>query len=467
MFLQDFNYTLAHIPGHQNTVADLLSWRSDLNKEVNTNEPRILLPDTLFSEPQHDSLHKTFLEDNAEHQRSILQQIHDSPIDGHPGIANTWELVKQSYEGPWLREFVEEYLKGCAKCQESKMNLPRSKASLQRFDTHVEDGPFQYLSMDLITDLPKSEGYNSILTIVDQGCSKVAKFISCMKTIDGPGVAKEYLHHLVSWFGLPQQIISDRDPRFTSNFSHIICKDTGIQQNLSTAFHPWTDRQTEQMNAWVEQYLRPWTSNRPHDWAQLLPMAEFAHNSWKHNVAQKSPHELLMGTYPQVNIQLIKENIPAMINRLQELTEARQSAQEWLQMIQKAKDNKTPRNPRGKMTERLKKGNQVWLEGKNLSIKGKRKLMPKRYGPFTITEEVTPVAFRLDLPESMKVHDVFHINLLSPYKETEAYGTPFAWPPPIIDKSEEEYEIDAILDVKKQKGTSGKCHICLTCLKCD
>jgi RNase H-like domain found in reverse transcriptase/Reverse transcriptase (RNA-dependent DNA polymerase) len=71
-FLQDFNYTLAHIPRHQNTVADLLSRRSDLNKGVNTDEPRILLPDTLFSEPQHDSLHKTFLKDDTKHRRSIL-----------------------------------------------------------------------------------------------------------------------------------------------------------------------------------------------------------------------------------------------------------------------------------------------------------------------------------------------------------------------------------------------------------
>jgi hypothetical protein len=79
-FLQDFNYTLTHIPGHQNTVADLLSQRSDLNKGVNADEPCILLPDTLFSEPQHDSLRKTFLKDDTEHERLILRQIHDSPI---------------------------------------------------------------------------------------------------------------------------------------------------------------------------------------------------------------------------------------------------------------------------------------------------------------------------------------------------------------------------------------------------
>jgi Integrase zinc binding domain len=130
--------------------------------------------------------------------------LHDSPVSGHPGISNTWDLVKRSYKGPRLREFMEEYVKGCAKCQESKTNLPQSKAPLQHFDTHVEEGPFQYVSMDHIMDLPKSENYNSILTIVDQGCSKAAKFIPCTKEINGPGVAKKYLRHLAPWFGLPK-----------------------------------------------------------------------------------------------------------------------------------------------------------------------------------------------------------------------------------------------------------------------
>jgi len=109
--------------------------------------------------------------------------------------------------------------------------------------------------MDLITDLPKSQGFDSILTIVDQGCSKAAKFIPCTKTIDGTGVVLKYLKHLVPWFGLPKQIILDQDPRFTSAFAKEMCKALGIQQNLSTAFHPRTDGQTERMNAWIEQYL--------------------------------------------------------------------------------------------------------------------------------------------------------------------------------------------------------------------
>jgi hypothetical protein len=208
-FLQDFNYQLEHITGTSNTIADLLSRRKDLNKGVNTELPRILLPNHLFSDT---TIQKTFLSNNKNERREVLKQIHDSPAGGRPGIANTWELVRQHYEGPKLCEFVEEYVKGCAKCQESKTNLPRRKASLQCFDVLASAGPFQYVSMDLITDLPRSDGYDFILTIVDQGCSKAAKFIPCYKTIDGPGVALKYLKHLVPWFGLPKRIISDCDP---------------------------------------------------------------------------------------------------------------------------------------------------------------------------------------------------------------------------------------------------------------
>ena len=130
-YLQDFDYVLEHISGTTNTIADLLSRCHDLNKGVNLEEPHILLPDSLFSR-------KTFLEDDPETRQSILCQLHDTPSTGHPGIANTWELVRTHYEGPCLRQFIEEYVKGCAQCQESKTNLHRTKAPLQCFDVPAE-----------------------------------------------------------------------------------------------------------------------------------------------------------------------------------------------------------------------------------------------------------------------------------------------------------------------------------------
>jgi len=271
--------------------------------------------------------------------------------------------------------------------------------------------------MDLITDIPKSQGFDSILTIVDQGCSKAAKFIPCTKMIDGTGVALEYLKHLIPWFGLPKRIISDRDPQFTSAFAKEMCKALGIQQNLSTAFHPHTDGQTEHMNAWIEQYLRPWTSGKPSAWSQLLPVAEFAHNSWKHDVARQSPYELLIGIKPQVILKHLESPTPAVETRLRLLDKARQSAQKLLQHVQNCKDNK-------KLME-IKEGDQVWLKGRNLTIAGNHKLSPKRYGPFKVLQKISPVAMQLALPPSMKIHNVFHMDLLLPYKKTEQYGTPF------------------------------------------
>jgi len=97
-------------------------------------------------------------------------------------------------------------------------------APLYHFNTHVEQGSFQYISMDLIIDLPPLNKYNAILTIVDQGCSKAAKFLPCKKTIDGQGIAQLYFRHLLPWFGIPKQVISDRDPQFTSHFTRAICK---------------------------------------------------------------------------------------------------------------------------------------------------------------------------------------------------------------------------------------------------
>jgi len=157
-------------------------------------------------------------------------------------------------------------------------------------------------------------------------------------------------------------------------------------------------------------------------------------------VARKSPHKLLIGIKPQVILKHLEGPVPAVETRLRLLDESRLLAQELLQNVQSRKDNK-------KLTE-IKEGDQVWLEGRNLSIASNRKLSPKRYGPFKVSQKISPVAMRLDLPASMKIHNVFHTDLLLPYKETEQYGTPYTRPPPIID-SEEEYEIKNILDTRR------------------
>jgi len=309
-FLQDYNFEIIHFPGKSNTIADLLSQRKDFEEGVNPNKSVTLLPETLFTSKEI-KVNKVYLEDNPETRRKVLQEIHDAPTGGHPGISNTYNLVKRNYEGPQLCKFVEDYVKGCATCQETKVITHMKHAPLYHLNTFVEQGPFQYVSMDLITDLPTSNTYDSILMIVDQGYSKAAKFIPCNKTIDGQGIAKLYLQHLFPWFGIPKRIISDRDPRFTSNFSKAICKATNIQQNISSAFHPHTDGQTERMNLWIENYLKEFVNGQQDNWSTLLPIAEFAHNSWKHKHTKYTPHQLILGINPSANLSIKEDTNPS------------------------------------------------------------------------------------------------------------------------------------------------------------
>jgi hypothetical protein len=417
------------------TIADLLSRRQDFKGGVNPNEHVTILPDYLFAR-------KIYLEDNPETRRQVLHQIHDSPVGGHPGISNTWSLVKHRYQGPRLHQFVENYVKGCAKCQESKVITHMKRAPLYPFDTHVEQGPFQYVSMDLITDLPRSNRYDAILTIVDQGCSKAAKFLPCNKTIDGQGVAQLYFEHLFPWFGIPKRIISDRDPRFTSHFAKAVCKATGIQQNISTAFHPRTDGQTERMNRWIEDYLRQFVIGRQNNWSTLLPVAEFAHNSWKHEHTKHTPHELITGINPIASIDTPDDSVPAAQERLKQVQESRSDAQKALQ--RRIKPLNLPRS--------FVIGDKVWLDARNLKVRTpSRKLSPRRYGPYQVLKQMSPVTYRLQLPKSLRIHDVFHVDLLIPYHETEEHGANYAQPPPELVDGEEEYEVEDIINERTSR----------------
>jgi transposase InsO family protein len=151
--------------------------------------------------------------------------------------------------------------------------------------------------MDLIMGLPKSEGYDAILTIVDHRCSQAAIFLPCSTTIMGVGIAQLYLEHVFRWFGLPQKIISDRDPCFTSHFIRELTKGLGIDQNLSMAFHPQTDGLSERTNQWVEQYLHLITINQA-EWSKWLSMATAVHNNSRNSTTGFAPSELLIGWEP-------------------------------------------------------------------------------------------------------------------------------------------------------------------------
>ena len=95
----------------------------------------------------------------------------------------------------------------------------------------------------------------------------------------------------------------------------------------------------------------------------------------------------------------------------------------------------------------FEEGEQVWLEGHNLKTHHPMaKLAPRRYGPFPINKKLSPVTYRLSLPSSMKIHPVFHVDLLTRYQETTAHGPNYEWPPPDIIDGEPEWEVEKIIN---------------------
>jgi transposase InsO family protein len=165
---------------------------------------------------------------------------------------------------------------------------------------------FSHIAMDLVTRLSKSEGHDTILTIVNHGCSRVAIFLPCSTTITSAGITQLYLEHLFRWFRLPQKIISDQDPRFTSHFARELTKGLGIDQNLSTAFHPQTDGLSERTNQWVEQYLCLITINQ-NKWSKWLPMATAVHNNSRSSTTGFAPNELLIRWEPPLSMEQCSE----------------------------------------------------------------------------------------------------------------------------------------------------------------
>ena len=149
--------------------------------------------------------------------------------------------------------------------------------------------------MDLITGLLKHKGKDAILTIMDHGCSRAAVFLPCATTITGPRIAQLYMDHVYRWFRLPQKVISDQDPCFTSHFRKVIMQKLGVKQNLSTAFHLQTDGISECKNQWIEQYLCLVMSTSPEDWTHWLALASAVHNNRRNETTGLSPNQILLG----------------------------------------------------------------------------------------------------------------------------------------------------------------------------
>jgi hypothetical protein len=207
-------------------------------------------------------------------------------------------------------------------------------APLEPQEQKADNVPFQVISMDLITDLPLSDGSDSILTIVDHDCSKAVIFLPCTKEISTEEVIDLYAKHVFPHYSIPRWIISDRDPRFVSNLAQGICKKLGISQNISTAYHPQIDGQSERANQRVEQYLHIYTNDYQNNWSSILPIAQFVHNTWPNSTMGYTPLELLIRYTPLVNMAKTLDQLPHITQRAEMLGDLQDKARSAMKHAQ-------------------------------------------------------------------------------------------------------------------------------------
>ena len=185
---------------------------------------------------------------------ALLHLIHASPLSGHMGVFHTKSILERDFWWPGLSTFVKYFITGCAVCQQNKVNTHPTVPPLCPIAPTISL-PFKQLSVDLITDLPVSSRFDSVMVVVDHGLTKGVILAPCSKTVDAVGIAQLFFDFVFKWFGLHDTLISDRGPQFASAFTKELARLLKYDVRLSTAYHPQTNGQTERTNQELETYL--------------------------------------------------------------------------------------------------------------------------------------------------------------------------------------------------------------------
>lgn len=190
----------------------------------------------------------------------------------------------------------------CDVCQKSKFSNFNKFGLL--IPNPIPSRPYQSISMDFLVNLPWSDGYNAIYVVVDR-LTKHASFIPTTTGLDVEGFAHLFVRNVVCRFGLPESIITDRDPRWTADFWLGIAKVLQTRMSLSLSHHPQHDGQTEVVNRLLTTMLRAFTSGKKSDWSKWLHLLEFAYNSAVHSSTSATPFHLLLGFNPRTLLDFI------------------------------------------------------------------------------------------------------------------------------------------------------------------
>ena len=376
--------------------------------------------------------------------------FHETPYAGHIGVNRTTKALQQHYRWPKMDADIKAYVRACAKCQVSK---PEGRKLLQPLPI---PGKFWHsVSMDLITHLPVTARGNTAIVVFIDRLSKMTHLAATRDTVNSQGLARLMIDNVVRLHGVPAEVISDRDVRVTSAFSQEFYSILKVRQRMSTAFHPQTDGQTERMNGVLEEMLRAFVAPSLDDWDQHLSLCEFAINSHENESVRKSPFELLYGSNPRVpatvdfdtaQSQAAGEAQPAeagLSAAARTVAQVADSIQHARQCMAQAQHRQKAYADKHRRDLELQVGDRVLLSTKNMRRPGPgRCLLPCFIGPHKVVKRVSAVAYELEISKSMRLHDVFHVSLLRPYRDDGRVQPP---PVTIMLDGSEEFEVEKVV----------------------
>ncbi len=261
LFFSRFSFKVTYRPGSKNGKADALSRLYDSSPpQKDSNEP--IISSTLIvapvqwdilteiteaqanDPPPHDCPNnRTYVPANM--RQRVLHLVHDSPSSGHPGITASLQLVSDRFWWPSLQADTITFVQQCTVCNMSKSSHQRPAGLLQPLP--VPQRPWSHIAIDFVTDLPNSRNYTTILTVIDR-FSKACRLIPLPKLPTAFQTAEALFEHVFHFYGLPEDIVSDRGPQFTSRVWKAFCQQLNINVSLTSGYYPQSNSQVERLN---------------------------------------------------------------------------------------------------------------------------------------------------------------------------------------------------------------------------
>lgn len=288
----------------------------------------------------------------------LIKWHHTLAQGGHSGVTATWKRLTRLFYWKGIKRDMVEFIKRCVTCQKCKSDTVAYPGMLQPLP--IPQRVWEDVSMDFIEGLPKSGGKEVILVVVDR-LSKYAHFVALSHPFTAITVAQVFMDQIFKLHEFPKSILSDRDAIFLSTFWTELLAIQGMDQNLTTAYHPQSNGQTKVVNRCLEVYLRCMCSDKPMEWIKWLPLAEYWYNTSYHSTIETTPFEVVYGHPPPIHLPYLpgESNLEAVDRSLL----AREQTIKLLKHHMARAQNKMKQLADGKRTERqFKIGDWVYLK---------------------------------------------------------------------------------------------------------